>query len=121
MLKLELGERMQRFGGVPSISASQDFGFSSSVNSSIQSNFNGSPHEFQQGFQAMLTDIAHHGLDPNVFAAQYPKETAHMTRAYLDHSEEIITAHRASEIGNATRVKEILTFMPNRKDEDNPS
>ena len=121
MLKPELGERMQRFGGVPSISASQDFGFSSSMNSSIQSNFNGSPQEFQQGFQAMLTDIAHHGLDPNVFAAQYPKETAHMTRAYLNHSEEIITAHRASEIGNATRVKEILTFMPNRKDEDNPS
>jgi len=53
MLKLELGERIQRFGGVPSISSPQDFGFSSSVNSSIQSNFNGSPQEFQQGFQAM--------------------------------------------------------------------
>lgn len=122
----ELGERMQRFGGVASAStpASQDFGFSSSVNSSIQSNFNGSPQEFQQGFQAMSTDIAKHGMDPNAFAAQYPEETAHMTRAYLDHPEEIITAHdplyRASELGNATRVKEMLTFIPNKNEEDNP-
>jgi hypothetical protein len=123
----ELGERMQRFGGVTSAStpASQDFGFSSSVNSSIQSNFNGSPQEFQQGFQAMSTDIAKHGMDPNAFAAQYPEETAHMTRAYLDHPEEIITArdplYRASELGNATRVKEILTFMPNKSEEDKPT
>jgi hypothetical protein len=123
----ELGERMQRFGGVVSAStpAPQDFGFSSSVNSSIQSNFNGSPREFQQGFQTMSTDIAKHGMDPNAFAAQYPEETAHMTRAYLDHPEEIITArdplYRASELGNATRVKEILTFMPNQKEEDNPT
>ena len=123
----ELGERMQRFGGVvsASTSASQDFGFSSSVNSSIQSNFNGSPQEFQQGFQTMSTDIAKHGMDPNVFAAQYPEETAHMTRAYLDHPEEIITArdplYRASELGSATRVKEMLTFIPNKNEEDNPS
>ena len=123
----ELGERMQRFGGVASASTppSQDFGFSQSVNASIQSNFNGSPQEFQQGFQAMSADIAQHGMDPNVFAAQYPEETAHMTRAYLDHTEEIITAHdplmRASELGNATRVKEILTFMPNTRDEEEHS
>ncbi|MBI5965476.1 MAG: hypothetical protein HY863_18520 [Chloroflexi bacterium] len=121
----ELGERMQRFGGVPSTPPSQDFGFSASVNSSIQSSFNGSTQEFQQGFQSMSADIKQHGMDPNVFAAQYPEETAHMTRAYLDHSEEIITAHdplmRASEIGNATRVKEILTFMPNNKDEEERS
>ena len=49
-----------------------------------------------------------------------------MTRAYLDHSEEIMTARdplmRASELGNATRVKEILTFMPNKQtDEENQS
>ncbi len=123
----ELGERMQRFGGVASASTpvSQDFGFSSSVNSSIQSNFNGSPQEFQQGFQAMSTDIAKHGMDPNAFAAQYPEETAHMTRAYLDHPEEIITArdplYRASELGSATRVKEMLTFIPNKNEEDNPT
>lgn len=121
----ELGERMQRFNGVPPSSPSDDFGFSPSVNASIQSNFNGSPQEFQQGFQAMSADISQHGMDPNVFAAQYPQETAQMTRAYLDHSEEIMTARdplmRASEIGNATRVKEILTFMPNTRDEEERS
>ncbi|HMR99277.1 MAG TPA: hypothetical protein PKE62_08470 [Anaerolineales bacterium] len=122
----ELGERMQRFNGAPSTSPSDDFGFSPSVNASIQSSFNGSPQEFQQGFQAMSADITQHGMDPNVFAAQYPQETAQMTRAYLDHSEEIMTARdplmRASELGNATRVKEILTFMPNKQtDEENQS
>ncbi len=121
----ELGERMQRFNGAPPSSPSDDFGFSPSVNASIQSNFNGSPQEFQQGFQAMSADISQHGMDPNVFAAQYPQETAQMTRAYLDHSEEIMTARdplmRASEIGNATQVKEILTFMPNARDEEDRS
>lgn len=121
----ELGERMQRFNGAPPSSPSDDFGFSPSVNASIQSNFNGSPQEFQQGFQAMSADITQHGMDPNVFAAQYPQETAQMTRAYLDHSEEIMTARdplmRASELGNATRVKEILTFMPNKQSEDDRS
>jgi len=118
----ELGERMQRFNGAPSTSPSDDFGFSPSVNASIQSSFNGSPQEFQQGFQAMSADITKHGMDPNVFAAQYPQETAQMTRAYLDHTEEIMTAHdplmRASELGNASRVKEILTFMPNKQNEE---
>jgi len=118
----ELGERMQRFNGAPPSSHSDDFGFSPSVNASIQSNFNGSPQEFQQGFQAMSSDITQHGMDPNAFAAQYPQETAQMTRAYLDHSEEIMTARdplmRASELGNATRVKEILTFMPNKQNEE---
>jgi len=70
----------------------------------------------------MSSNIAQHGMDPNVFAAQYPEETAHMARACLDHAEEIITARdplmRASEIGNATRVKEIPTFMPNTRDEE---
>ena len=74
----------------------------------------------------MSADISQHGMDPNVFASQYPEETAHMTRAYLDHPEEIMTARdplmRASELGNATRVKEILTFMPNKQtDEENQS
>lgn len=121
----ELGERMQRFNGAPSTSPSDDFGFSPSVNASIQSSFNGSPQEFQQGFQAMSSDITQHGMDPNIFAAQYPQETAQMTRAYLDHSEEIMTARdplmRASELGNATRMKEILTFMPNKQSEDDRS
>jgi hypothetical protein len=64
-------------------------------------------------------------MDPNVFAAQYPQETAQMTRAYLDHPDEIMTAHdplmRASELGNSARVKEILTFMPNQQNEDDHS
>jgi len=115
----ELGERMQRFNGAPSTSPSDDFGFSPSVNASIRDNFNGSPQEFQQGFQSMSADIAQHGMDPNVFAAQYPQETAQITRAYLDHSDEVMTARnplmRASELGNASRLKEILTFMPNKQ------
>jgi hypothetical protein len=117
----ELGERMQRFDGASSTSSSQDFGFSPSVNAAIQSSFQGSPQEFKQGFQSMSADITQHGMDPNVFAAQYPEETAHMTRAYLDHTEEIMTAHdpllRASELGNASQVKEILTFMPNKQND----
>jgi hypothetical protein len=120
----ELGERMQRFGGSPQTPPAQDFGFSQSVNSSIQSSFNGSPQEFQQGFQAMSPHVAQHGLDPNVLAAQYPEETSHMVQAYLNHSDEINQAqdplYRASELGNAKQVQGMLTFMPiNKKDEDN--
>jgi hypothetical protein len=120
----ELGERMQRFDGARPISSSQDYGFSQSVNSSIQSNFNGSPQEFQQGFQALSPHISQHGLDPNVLAAQYPEDTAHMIQAYLNHSDEISQArdplYRASELGNANQVQGMITFMPiNKKDEDN--
>lgn len=118
----ELGERMQRFNGVTSAPSAQDFGFSPSVNASIGSSFNGSPQDFKQGFQSMSADITRHGMDPNAFAAQYPEETAHMTRAYLDHADEIMTARdplmRASELGNAARVKEILTFRPNQQNEE---
>ncbi len=120
----ELGERMQRFDGAQPTSTSQDYGFSQSVNSSIQSNFNGSPQEFQQGFQALSPHISQHGLDPNVLAAQYPQDTAHMVQAYLNHSDEISQArdplYRASELGNANQVQSMITFMPiNKKDEDN--
>ena len=124
--QVELGERMQRFNGAPMTSPSQDFGFSPSVNASLQSSFNGSPQEFQQGFQSMSADISQRGMDPNVFVAQYPEETARMTRAYLDHSGEIVSSQdplmKASELGNATRVREILAFMPNQqKDEEDHS
>lgn len=120
----ELGERMQRFGGDPS--PSQDFGFSSSVNSSIQSNFNGSSEDFQRGFQALSPHIAQHGLDPNVLAAQYPADTANMVQAYLNHSDEISQArdplYRASELGNAGQVRGMITFMSlNKKDEGGKS
>ncbi|HQV62693.1 MAG TPA: hypothetical protein PKV19_01740 [Anaerolineales bacterium] len=119
----ELGERMKRFDGAQPTSSSQDYGFSQSVNSSIQSNFNGSPQEFQQGFQALSPHISQHGLDPNVLAAQYPEDTAHMVQAYMNHSDEISQArdplYRASELGNASQVQSMITFMPlNKKDED---
>ena len=114
---------MKRFDGAQPTSSSQDYGFSQSVNSSIQSNFNGSPREFQQGFQALSPHISQHGLDPNVLAAQYPEDTAHMVQAYMNHSDEISQArdplYRASELGNASQVQSMITFMPlNKKDED---
>jgi hypothetical protein len=122
----ELGERMQRFSGSQPPSQSQDFGFSSSVNTEIQSNFNGSPDDFQRGFQALSPHISEHGLDPNVMAAQYPADTANMVQAYLNHSDEISHAsdplYRASELGNASQVQGMITFIPiNKKDEDNKS
>ncbi|MDL1944596.1 hypothetical protein FBQ99_19885 [Chloroflexi bacterium CFX2] len=120
----ELGERMQRFGGVRTESA--DFGFSPSVNSAIQSNFNGSTEDFQRGFQALSPHISQHGLDPNALAAQYPEDTARMVQAYLNHSDEISQArdplYRASELGKASRVQGMITFMPIKdKDEDKKS
>lgn len=111
----ELGARMQRFSGVQD--PSQDFGFSSSVNTAIRSNFNGSSADFQRGFQALSPHISQHGLDPNVMAAQYPEDTAQMVQAFLDHPDEINTArdplYRASELGNANQIQSMLTFMPN--------
>ena len=120
----ELGERMERFNGVQS--RGPDFGFSPSVNSTIQANFQGSTEDFQRGFQALSPHIAQHGLDPNVLAAQYPEETVNMVQAYLSHSEEISQArdplYRASELGNASQVRGMITFMPiNRNDEENSS
>lgn len=120
----ELGERMQRFGGVRTESA--DFGFSPSVNSAIQSNFKGSTEDFQRGFQALSPHISQHGLDPNALAAQYPEDTARMVQAYLDHPEDISHArdplYRASELGKASQLQSIITFMPiNDKDEDKKS
>ena len=110
----ELGERMQRFNGVQT--ESPDFGFSPSVNSAIQSSFNGSTEDFQRGFQALSPHISQHGLDPNVLAAQYPEETAHMVQAYLDHSDEIIQAqdplYRTSELGTASKIQGMITFLP---------
>ena len=124
----QLGERMQRFGGSKSQpqtqSPAQDFGFSSSVNTTIQSSFNGSAEEFQRGFQALSPSISQHGIDPNVLAEQYPEDTAHMVQAYLNHSDEISQArdplYRALELGNANQVQGMITFMPiNNKDEGN--
>lgn len=119
----ELGERMHRFGGFQSQSQPQDFGFSTSVNTAIQSNFNGSTEDFQRGFKALSPHMSQHGLDPNALAAQYPEDTAHMVQAYLNHSDEISQARdplfRASELGKANQVQGMITFMPvNKKDED---
>ncbi|MEP0807256.1 MAG: hypothetical protein HRF47_17375 [Chloroflexota bacterium] len=120
----ELGERMQRFGGVRT--ESPDFGFSPSVNSAIQSSFRGSTEEFQRGFQALSPHISQHGLDPNALAAQYPEDTARLVQAYLDHPQDISQArdplYRASILGNASQVQGMITFMPIKdQDEDKKS
>ncbi len=110
----ELGQRMQRFGGTSS--PAPDFGFSPSVNASIQSNFSGTPQDFQQGFSGLSQHIRTHGLDPNTVAAQYPEDTARMTQAYRDHASEIDSAsnplQRAMQLGNASRLQRVITFMP---------
>jgi hypothetical protein len=114
----ELGERMQRFNGVQPQSQSQDFGFSPTVNATIQSNFSGSSQDFQRGFQALSPHISRHGLDPNVLAAQYPEDTSRMVQAYVQYGDEINRApdplYRATQLGNASQVQSMLTFMPNK-------
>jgi hypothetical protein len=124
----ELGERMQHFGGAQSHPASpaQDFGFSASVNTAIGSSFQGSPGDFQRGFQALSPHISRHGLDPNALAAQYPQETAQMVQAYNEHPQEVAQArdplYHAAELGHASQVQGMLTFMPDdKKDADHPA
>ena len=123
--QVELSERMQRFEGVPAQPPSQDFGFSPTVNATIQSNFSGSSQDFQRGFEALSPHIFQHGLDPNVLAAQYPEDTAQMVQAYLKHGEEITHAadplYRATQLGNAGQVQSMITFMPINKDQDKKS
>jgi len=119
----ELGERMQRFdGGQPQQPQTQtqavDYGFSPSVNTAIQSNFNGSREEFQRGFEGLSPHIAAQGFDPNAFAAQYPEATAHMVQAYNERPDEINSAqnplYRAAQLGNAGQIQQMLTFRPNQ-------
>ena len=54
-----------------------------------------------------------------------PPHDSTSTTGYINHSDEISQAsdplYRASELGNATRVKEMLTFMPNNKNEEDRS
>jgi hypothetical protein len=115
----ELGERMQRFGGEQTQSA--DFGFSPTVNATIQSNFNGSTGDFRRGFEGLSPYMAQHGLDPNALAAQYPQETAQMVQSYLNHSNEITSArdplYRAAQLGGANQLMGMLTFRSNRPEE----
>ncbi|HMN00153.1 MAG TPA: hypothetical protein PKC99_14170 [Anaerolineales bacterium] len=121
----ELGERMQRFdGGQPQQPQTQtqavDYGFSPSVNTAIQSNFNGSREEFQRGFEGLSPHIAAQGFDPSAFAAQYPEATAHMVQAYNERPDEINSAqnplYRAAQLGNAGQIQQMLTFRPNQED-----
>jgi hypothetical protein len=111
----ELGERMQRFGGI-SDSGSPDFGFSSSVNAAIGSNFQGTPQEFQKGFSGLSQHVSQHGLDPNVLAAQYPEDTSRMVQAYLDHGDDINSApnplQSAMTLGKTEKLQQVITFMP---------
>ena len=112
----ELGDRMQRFGGEQTQSA--DFGFSPTVNATIQSNFSGSTDDFRRGFEGLSPYMAQHGLDPNALAAQYPKETAQMVQSYLNHSDEINGArdplYHAAQLGGANQLLGMLTFRSNR-------
>ena len=123
--QIELGERMQRFEGVQTQSQPQDFGFSPTVNATIQSNFSGSSQDFQRGFGGLSPHISQHGLDPNVLAAQYPEDTAHMVQAYLKHGDEISHAsdplYRATQLGNVSTVQSMITFIPINKAEDKKS
>lgn len=87
----ELAGRMQNFSA-PASGGNADLGFSPSVNTTILSNFNGSADEFRQGFAGLSRHIEQSGLSPDVFAAQYPRDTALMTRTYLDRQGEVDAA-----------------------------
>jgi len=108
----ELSGRMQRFSSEPASDA-QELGFSPSVNSAILSNFNGSADEFKQGFTGLSQHIEKAGLSPEVLAAQYPRDTALMTRAYLDRQTEIDSASDpllfAADLAQADNVKSVLS------------
>ena len=109
----ELSSRMQRFSSQSVSSAEDDVGFSPSVNSTIMSNFNGSADEFKQGFAGLSRHIQEAGLSPDVFAAQYPQDTALMTRTYLDRQPEIDSASDpllvTADLAQADNVKRVLT------------
>ena len=87
----ELAGRMQNFSA-PASGGNGDLGFSPSVNTTILSNFNGSADEFKQGFAGLSRHIEQSGLSPDVFASQYPRDTALMTRTYLDRQGEVDAA-----------------------------
>ena len=116
----ELGERMERFNGVQPQPQSQDFGFSPTVNATIQANFHGSTQDFQRGFEGLSPHISQHGMDPNLLASQYPEDTAHLVQAYLMHGDEINRArdplYHATQLGNARQVESMITFMPDNND-----
>lgn len=109
----ELASRMQRFSSEPAAPSTQEIGFSPSVNSTIMSNFNGSADEFKQGFAGLSRHIQEAGLSPDVFAAQYPRDTALMTRTYLDRQGEIDSASDpllfAADLAQASNVTSALT------------
>lgn len=121
----ELGERMERFNGVQPQPGSQEFGFSPTVNATIQANFQGSNQDFQRGLEGLSPHISQHGLDPNLLASQYPEDTAHLVQAYLMHGDEINRApdplHRAAELGNASQLQGMITFMSMNQGDDQNS
>lgn len=111
----ELAGRMQNFSA-PAYGGNADLGFSPSVNTTILSNFNGSADEFRQGFAGLSRHIEQSGLSPDVFAAQYPRDTALMTRAYLDRQGEVDAAGDpllfVADLAMADRVKSALIGRP---------
>ncbi len=107
--QVELAGRMQNFQPP---SDSPQAGLSQTVNNTILSNFKGSPEEFKQGFEGLSRHIEQAGIAPDVFAAQYPRDTALMTRAYLDRKDEIDADSApllfAANLANAEQVKSVL-------------
>lgn len=107
--QVELAGRMQNFQPP---SGGAEVSLSPTVNNTILSNFKGSPDEFRQGFAGLSRHIEQAGIAPDVFAAQYPRDTALMTRAYLDRKDEIDAASApllfAANLANAEQVKSVL-------------
>jgi hypothetical protein len=65
-----------------------------------------------RGFSGLSRHIQESGLSPEVFAAQYPRDTALMTRVYLDRQGEVDSAKGpllfATDLAMADRVKDAL-------------
>ncbi len=112
--QVELSERMQRFSG--SETTGTDFGFAPNVNAGINTTFQGSPTDFQKGFESLSPYLTQHGLTPDIFASQYPEDTGRMVQAYLAHPEEISQArdplYRAGELGQIEKAREVIEFTP---------
>lgn len=112
--QVELSERMQRFSG--SETTGTDFGFAPNINAGIGATFQGSPADFQKGYQELSPFMTQHGLTPDIFAAQYPEDTGRMVQAYLAHPEEISQArdplYRAGELGQIEKAREVIEFLP---------
>lgn len=112
--QVELTERMQRFGGSETTGA--DFGFAPNVNAGIGATFQGTPADFQKGYEGLSPFMTQHSLTPDIFASQYPEDTGRMVQAYLAHPDEISQArdplYRAGELGQIEKARDVIEFIP---------